>query len=170
LIFKEKKSSVKERGELKRLLDYVREGDTVVIWKLDRLARSLKDLISIVEMMKCKKVGLVSLTDHIDTTSSYGQLFLHIIGAFAEFERDLIVERTKNGMAAAVAKGKVLGRPKGLSDTARSTARAAATLYQAGMKMRNICETLNISTGTLYRYLRAENVALCGNPGRPRKA
>lgn len=169
VIYKEKRSSVKEREELNRLLEYVRDGDTVVIWKLDRLARSLKHLIEIVELLKSKKVGLVSITDRIDTGSTYGKLFLHIIGSFAEFERDLIVERTRNGLEAAVAAGKKLGRPCGLSETAKQTATAARTLYDSGMDVRRICNTLNISTGTLYRYLRNEEAALGRKPGRPRK-
>ena len=106
----------------------LRDEDTVVIWKLDRLARSLKDLINLVNEIQEKGAALQSLNDHIDTTTSHGKLTFHLFAALAEFERDLISERTK-GLSAARARGRMGGRPKGLSPKAEHTAIIAEQLY-----------------------------------------
>lgn len=115
-LFVEKASGAsRDRPELKGALDYVREGDTLVVWKLDRLARSLKQLIETVAMLEARGIGLRSLTESIDTTTAGGRLIFHIFGALAEFERTVIRERTKAGLTAARARGRVGGRPPKLS-------------------------------------------------------
>lgn len=162
--FIDKLSAVKERPELENLLEFVRSGDTVVVWKLDRIARSLKHLISIVERLKEKGVNFISVTELIDTTTPLGQFFLHITGAFAELDRNLIIERTNAGLKAARDRGRVGGRKKGLSDEARKKAKAVKKLYENSdgtMTVQDMCDTLGIgSKATLYRYLRAENVKI----------
>ena len=165
-IYMEKQSAVKYRPELDNLLDYVRAGDTVVVWKLDRIARSLKHLIDIVELLKTKDVNFVSITESIDTTTSLGKFFLQINGSFAELERNLIIERTKAGLQAAREKGNIGGRKPGLSPEAIKKAKAAKKLYldsDSNYTVDEICTTLNIgSKATLYRYLKYLNVSLKG--------
>lgn len=165
-IYMEKQSAVKYRPELDNLLDYVRAGDTVVVWKLDRIARSLKHLIDIVEKLKAKDVNFVSITESIDTTTSLGKFFLQINGSFAELERNLIIERTKAGLQAAREKGNIGGRKPGLSPEAIKKAKAAKKLYldsDSNYTVDEICTTLNIgSKATLYRYLKYLNVSLKG--------
>ncbi|NCF66979.1 MAG: recombinase family protein [Chloroflexi bacterium] len=165
-IYKEKiTGSKKERPQLNELLEQLREGDVVVIWKLDRLARSLKDLVSLVNEIQEKGGALHSLNDQIDTTTPHGKFTFHIFAALAEFERDIIRERTKAGLAAARARGRKGGRPKGLSKKAQHTAIIAEKLYQEReLTVKEICEQLSISKGTLYNYLRYRGV----NIGAPR--
>jgi DNA invertase Pin-like site-specific DNA recombinase len=117
-IFQEKfTGTLKERPELSQCLRMLRQGDVLIVWKLDRLARSLKDLVEIVQDLQDRGIGFKSLTESIDTTSSGGRLVFHIFGALAEFERDLIRERTIAGLQAARARGRKGGRKPTLSDT-----------------------------------------------------
>lgn len=167
-VYKEKKSSVSERPELEKMLKYLRPGDQVVVWKIDRLARSLKHLILLIEDFKKKKIEFMCLTNNIDTTTPMGLCFLSIVGAFAELERNLIIERTKAGLAAAREKGVKLGRRPGLTENQQVIKKAACDLYRKGMTTNDICKSLKLSTATLYRYLRAGNMAMRGNPGRPK--
>ena len=158
--------STKERPELQKMLEQLREGDVVVIWKLDRLARSLKDLVGLVNEIQEKGGALHSLNDQIDTTTPHGKFTFHIFAALAEFERDIIRERTKAGLAAARARGRKGGRPKGLSKKAQHTAIIAEQFYREGkLTVKEICEQLSISKGTFYNYLRHRGV----NVGAPRK-
>lgn len=137
------------------MLAQLRMGDVVVIWKLDRLARSLKDLVTLVNQMHEKGAELNSLNDHIDTNSPHGKFTFHLFPAMAEFERDIISERTKAGLAAARARGRKGGRPKGLSKKAQHTAIIAEKLYQEGkLSIKEVCHQLSISRGTFYNYLR----------------
>ena len=161
-IYKEKiTGSTRERLELQKLLDQLREGDVVVIWKLDRLARSLKDLVNLVNEIQEKGGALHSLNDQIDTTTPHGKFTFHVFAALAEFERDIIRERTKAGLVAARARGRVGGRPTGLSKKAQHKAIIAARLYQEReLTVKEICEQLSISRGTLYNYLRFRGVAI----------
>lgn len=115
VIFSEKTSSVGKRPQLQILLKTLVRGDVLVVYKLDRLARSLTDLLRIIETLQATEIGLKSLTEPIDTTSPVGRLMLQIVGAFAEFERNLIRERSIAGQRAAVARGAVVGRPSLLS-------------------------------------------------------
>ena len=147
------------RPELDKLLANVRPGDAVVIWKLDRLGRSLKHLVELVGELAERKVGLQSLNDPIDTTHAQGRLVFNLFASLAEFERELIRERTQAGLSAARARGRIGGRPKGLPAKAEATAMAAETLYREGrLSVSAIGEKLHISKSTLYRYLRHRGV------------
>ncbi len=161
-IFADKISGAKfNRPELNLLKAQLRSGDIVVIDKLDRLGRSLKDLISIVSEFESDGVSFISLQDNIDTTTASGKLIFHIFASLAEFERSLISERTKAGLTAARARGRLGGRPKGLSEEAKKTAMAAETLYRTKQhSVSEICGQLGISKPTLYNYLRSRNVQI----------
>ena len=162
IIFKETVSGAKkERPQLKKLLEQIRKGDVVVVYKLDRLGRSLKHLLEIVEILNSKNVALQSLHDNIDTTTPQGRLFFNISASFAEFEKDLIRERTKAGLEAARERGKKGGRRKGLSKEAQQKAIIAENYYNEGIKSVNeIAADLKISKMTMYKYLRERNVEI----------
>ncbi|WP_228444954.1 recombinase family protein [Chryseobacterium echinoideorum] len=162
MIFKETVSgATKERPQLKKLLEQIRKGDVVVVYKLDRLGRSLKHLLEIVEILNSKNVALQSLHDNIDTTTPQGRLFFNISASFAEFEKDLIRERTKAGLEAARERGKKGGRRKGLSKEAQQKAIIAENYYNEGIKSVNeIAADLKISKMTMYKYLRERNVEI----------
>ena len=170
-IFRETASGAKaERPELARLLEQVREGDVVVVWKLDRLGRSLGHLVAFVGELMERGVGLVSLRDPVDTTSAQGRLVFNLFASLAEFERDLIRERTRAGLEAARARGRKGGRPRGLSEAARKKAVVAEALYRAGeLPVKEIARTLDISKATLYKYLRHRGVEV-GAARRRRRA
>jgi DNA invertase Pin-like site-specific DNA recombinase len=141
-----------ERPGLAEVLDFCRPGDTLVVWRLDRLGRSLTNLIELLNLLSEKGIGFRSLSEQIDTTTSGGKLIFHIFGALAEFERELIRERTRAGLAAARARGRQGGRPKKL-DSERKIKMAQA-LYDAGThSIDDICQTLGISRATLYRHI-----------------
>lgn len=136
-IFQEKISGAKsERPVLSSLLEQMRAGDVLVIWKLDRLGRSLRHLVDLVSTLMEKDVGLKSLKDPIDTTSSQGRLVFNIFASLAEFERDLIIERTQAGLNAARARGRKGGRPKGLSAAAKKKGRRRRGSLQGGSAER----------------------------------
>jgi DNA invertase Pin-like site-specific DNA recombinase len=141
-----------ERPGLTEALSYVRAGDTLVVWKLDRLGRSLQHLIATITHLHNRGVGFRSLTENIDTTTSGGKLIFHIFGALAEFERDIIRERTTAGLAAARARGRNGGRPKLLSP--RQLAHAQALYNDKTNSIADICKTLGISRATLYRSIQ----------------
>jgi len=141
-----------ERKGLMEALAYVRTGDTLVVWKLDRLGRSLKDLIARITELQNRQIGFKSLTEQIDTTTSGGKLIFHIFGALAEFERDIIRERTNAGLAAARVRGKLGGRPPALSPEKIKLARK---LYaDKSTSVAEICKMLGISRHTLRRYVK----------------
>lgn len=141
-----------ERKGLLEAMAFAREGDCIVIWKLDRLSRSLRHLIDTVNQLKERKVGLRVLTQNLDTTTPSGTLVFHIFGALAEFERLLIKERTNAGLASARARGRVGGRPKAMDEKKIQIARS---LHADGRtNISEICETLNVSKATLYRCLK----------------
>lgn len=144
----------RERPELQKMLTQIREGDIVVVWKLDRLGRSVADLIHLVNEIQGKGAGFISLQDNIDTTTPHGKLTFHIFAAFAEFEREIIRERTNAGLASARARGRKGGRPPGLSKDAQVKAAAAVSLYKQKRPVAEICSTLSISKKTFYKYLR----------------
>ncbi len=150
-----------ERPELNQMIDNLRPDDVLVIWKLDRLGRSLNHLISLVNDLIEKKIGLQSLNDPIDTTTPQGRLSFNLFASLAEFERDLIRERTNAGLSAARARGRMGGRPKGLPKKAEATACAAETLYKEGvLTVDEISAKLGIAKSTLYSYLRHRGVTL----------
>ena len=159
-IFLEKASGKNlDRPELNKLLDSLREKDVLVVYKLDRLARSLKDLIDLVSLLDSRKVDFVSVSDGIDTSTAVGKLMFHLVGAFAEFERDIISERTKLGLASARSRGRTGGKPKGISAAAQKKAVRAKELYdERKLSIEEICKVLEIaSKTTLYKYLSFEN-------------
>lgn len=154
-IYKDKVSGAKaDRPELNLLLQHVRPGDVVVIWKLDRLGRSLSHLISTVSEFEKRGVGFKSLQDNFDSTTPTGKLTFHMIGAFAEFERDLGRSRTLAGLASARARGRVGGRPSGLSPEQNRRAEIVVRLYKAGDSIASIQRDMQISSQTVYRWLR----------------
>jgi DNA invertase Pin-like site-specific DNA recombinase len=139
-----------ERKGLDEALSFLRTGDTLVVWRLDRLGRSLPHLISTMTDLEERGIGFKSLTENIDTTTSGGKLIFHIFGALAEFERNLIRERTAAGLTAARARGRKGGRPKALTGKQLSIAQ---DLYEKRHPITEICRTLKISKATLYRYI-----------------
>src|SRR5512133_876414 len=151
-IFTDTASGAKqERVGLDEALRYVRKGDTLVVWRLDRLGRSLPHLIETITGLENRGIGFKSLTELVDTTTSGGKLVFHIFGALAEFERDIIRERTQAGLTAARARGRKGGRPKALTP---KKAQQALTLYNDKTNtIDDICRTLNVSRATLYRYI-----------------
>ncbi len=153
-IFEDQLSGAKaERPGLHQALQYARAGDTIVVWRLDRLSRSLKDLIEMVTLLESKAIGLKSLQEAIDTSSSSGKLIFHIFGALAEFERNLIRERTQAGLQAARARGRKGGRPKSLNKDKQAL---AVKLYdEKKHTVDQICEMMGISKPTLYKYIEA---------------
>ena len=163
-IFQEKASGVKsERPELLAMQQILRKGDVIYIYKLDRLGRSLKHLLELTSDFEKQGVGLVSLNDHIDTTTAQGRLIFNIFASLSEFERDLIRERTKSGLEAARARGRKGGRSRGLSKEAERTAMLAQTLYnERKLGVDAIAKELLISKMTLYKYLRHRGVKING--------
>jgi DNA invertase Pin-like site-specific DNA recombinase len=159
-IYQEKVSGASaDRPELDKLLSHLRAGDTVYIYKLDRLGRSLKHLLQVVGDLQQRGVGLVSPTDAINTTSAQGRLIFNLFASLAEFERELIRERTHAGLASA--RGRVGGRQRGLSEQAERTAIIAETLYrEQQLGVNEIAQRLHISKVTLYKYLRHRNVVI----------
>jgi DNA invertase Pin-like site-specific DNA recombinase len=148
-----------ERPVLDNVLSQLRPGDVLVVWKLDRLGRSLKHLVSLVHWLMEHNIGLRSLNDPVDTTHSQGRLIFNIFASLAEFERDIIRERTKAGLSAARARGRTGGRPRGIPKANEATAYAAETLYREGkLSVNQIAKKLHICKSTLYKYLRHRNV------------
>lgn len=160
-VFQDVASGVKsERAGLAEAVEFARAGDTLVVWKLDRLGRSLKHLIETVNQLHERGVGFASLQENIDTTTSGGKLIFHVFGALAEFERELIRERTQAGLKAARARGRKGGRKEKL--TPKQVEQAKAMVSDPNISISSICETLKISKPTLYRYVPA--------PAKQRKA
>lgn len=151
-LFEEKASGAqRDRPQLIATLGYMRSGDTLVVWKLDRLARSMRQLIDTVEDLHSREIGFRSLTEAIDTTTAGGKLIFHIFGALAEFERSVIRERTQAGLNAARARGKFGGRPPALTDQAILMAKAM--LRDPGITVEDVARQLNVSPATLYRHI-----------------
>jgi DNA invertase Pin-like site-specific DNA recombinase len=145
-----------DRPGLDHALHFIRPGDTLVVWRLDRLGRSLRHLIETITTLHDRQIGFKSITENIDTTTSGGKLIFHIFGALAEFERDIIKERTQAGLQAARARGRTGGRPKKLT-TNQKIAMAQALYSDTANRIDDICHTLKISRATLYRYIKAGN-------------
>lgn len=152
-LFQEKASGVRaDRHQLLALLDFVREGDTVIVTKLDRIARSTKDLLQIIDRLEEKAVRFQVLNINLDTATPTGKLMLTMLGAIATFEREMMLERQAEGMARAKAEGRIKGRPA----TARSQATKVVELAEKGLKRTQIAESCKISLASVYRVL-AEN-------------
>lgn len=162
-IFEETASGAqRDRPQLAAALEYMRKGDTLVVWKLDRLARSLKQLIETVERLDEAGVGFKSITESIDTTTPGGRLIFHIFGALAEFERSMIRERTMAGLAAARSKGRIGGRPKALSDG--DLAMASTLLANDRITVKQIANRLGVSPATLYRHIPGGRSSIRAEP------
>jgi DNA invertase Pin-like site-specific DNA recombinase len=152
-IFTDQVSGTKtERKGLSEALSHLRAGDTLVVWRLDRLGRSLRHLIDTITELNNRGVGFKSLQENIDTTTSGGKLVFHIFGALAEFEREIIRERTQAGLVSARSRGKVGGRPKTLSVKEVQILRNMAA--DKSLTVSDICKTLGIGRTTFYRYVK----------------
>lgn len=148
------------RPELTKCLKALTAGDTLTVWKLDRLGRSLRDLISLLDELKARGVAFRSLTEAIDTTTPAGRFFFHVMASLAQMERELIVERTPAGLAAARQRGRVGGRRRRMTPSKVELARA---LLAGGMPPREVAHHLGVSAPTLYRWLPA-GARDAGNP------
>jgi DNA invertase Pin-like site-specific DNA recombinase len=142
--------ALRDRKELAAALDYMRSGDILVIAKLDRLGRSLSHLIETVALLEARGIGLRSLGEGIDTTTAAGRLLLHVLGAIAEFERALIIERTRAGLAAAKARGRTGGRPPALSPEKIAAVKA---LIDSGHSVQAAADAVGVARSTVYRSL-----------------
>jgi DNA invertase Pin-like site-specific DNA recombinase len=148
-----------ERHGLAQSISHLRQGDTLVVWKLDRLGRSLRHLIDAVNGLQAKGVGFRSLQENIDTVSPGGKLFFHVCGALAEFERDLVRERTMAGLESARRRGRLGGRPAAMDEKKKRQARALLSDHTTSIA--EVCATLGISRATLYRHLPAGSLRQC---------
>jgi DNA invertase Pin-like site-specific DNA recombinase len=158
-IFEEAASGAqRDRPQLMAALDYLRPGDTLTVWKLDRLARSLKQLIETVEELERRKIGFRSLTEAIDTTMPGGRLIFQIFGALAKFERGLIRERTRAGLESARAKGRLSGRPRKL--TTKDIEAAKVLLSGTDLSVEEVARRIGTSPATLYRYMPAARASV----------
>ncbi len=153
-VFEETASgAIRDRPQLAAVLDYMRAGDTLVVWRLDRLARSVRQLIDTIELLEKREIGLRSLTESIDTTTPGGRLVFHIFAALAEFERGIIRERTTAGLVAARAQGRIGGRPPALK--ASDIAVAKAMLSTPEVSVKEVARRLGVSVSTLYKHIPA---------------
>ncbi len=153
-IFTDKLSgATAQRKGLEDALAYLRPGDTFVVWKLDRAGRSLAHLMELLKNLQQREISFISLTEQIDTTTPSGKLIFHLMAALAEFERDLIRERTNAGLAAARARGNVGGRPRKLQSNAK-VALARQLFASKEHSIPELCSALGISRATLYRYVK----------------
>lgn len=148
----------RDRPELAKALDYLREGDTLVVWKLDRLGRSLRQLLDTVESLNQRGIEFRSITEKMETGSPGGRLIFHVFGALAEWERSIIRERTLAGLKAAKDAGKVGGRPRALTDG--DIAAAKALLADPAITVKDVAARLKVSLPTLYRYLPSARSAV----------
>ncbi|WP_086513081.1 recombinase family protein [Citrobacter amalonaticus] len=154
LIFEDKMSGKStERPGLKRALRRLSEGDTLVVWKLDRLGRSMRHLVMLIEELRQRGVSFKSLTDSIDTSTSMGRFFFHVMSALAEMERELIVERTRAGLAAAREKGRIGGRKRIMTTDIIGRAR---NMFANGATLRQVALILEVSEKTVYKYIPAD--------------
>ncbi|GGD47534.1 resolvase [Malaciobacter pacificus] len=153
-IFSDKTSGSKDkRVGLDETLEFLKEGDTLVVWKLDRLGRSLAHLINVISSLKQRNISFVSITEGMDTTTASGELFFHIFGALAQFERSLIQERVKAGLESAKKRGKIGGRPRAISDEKLEIIKKA---LDDGMSKAAACRTFNVKRSTLIDSLNRE--------------
>lgn len=161
-IFTDKISSAKVKREgLESALEYVRSGDMLVVWKLDRLCRNIYELMQVSKSLEERGIELQSLTESIDTSTPTGRMYFTILGAVAQMEREQIQERVRAGLAAAKLRGKKGGRPKALTSTKKS---AALEMLKNGMDYNSVAEVVGVTTKTLYRHLPATKVNLLTLP------
>ena len=141
-----------DRPGLNDAINYCREGDTLVVWKLDRMGRSMSHLIETIKQLEGIGIGFRSITENIDTTSAGGKLIFHLFGALAEFERDLIRERVQAGLKSARARGRKGGRPPVPEET---KAMAQALMKGKTLSVKQICDQLGIARSTFYKYAKS---------------
>lgn len=155
-LFTEKQSgkNIKDRPELQKMLEQLRKGDTVLIYKVDRLGRSAKDLITLGEIFKEKEIKFISIHDKIDTSTSMGSFFYNLIALFAQLERENISERTKSGLEAARKRGKKPGRKKGMTKEMQTTCKNIYDLYMCNptQSVEALCKRFSINKSSYYRY------------------
>lgn len=152
-IYKDIASGAKtDRKGLEDALNYARPGDTLVVWKLDRLGRSLSHLIETTRILESRGIGFRSIQESLDTNTPGGKLIFHMFGALAEFERDLIRERTQAGLKAARARGRVGGRPKAMDE--KKIRQAKTLMADPNNSIADICQTLKVKRSTLYKYAK----------------
>ncbi|HDT1604997.1 recombinase family protein [Enterobacter hormaechei] len=157
LIFEDKMSGkTSDRPGLKKVLRTLSEGDTLVVWKLDRLGRSMRHLVTLIEDLRGRGINFRSLTDSIDTSTPMGRFFFHVMGALAEMERELIVERTRAGLAAARQQGRIGGRRPKLTEQQWAQ---AGRLLDAGESRKRVALIFDVGISTLYRKFPASAVA-----------
>ncbi len=156
-IFEDKSSGkTANRPGLKRALKHLKAGDTLVVWKLDRLGRSVKNLVTLISELHERGIHFQSLTDSIDTSTAMGRFFFHVMSALAEMERELIVERTNAGLAAARQQGRIGGRPVVFTEENRQQ---ATRLLNKGHTRKQLSIIYNVSLSTIYKYLPVGKVA-----------
>lgn len=152
-IFEEKVGGTKaDRPELTRTLDTLRRGDTLIVWKLDRLGRSMKQLVDLINTLHEKDIHFRSVTDSIDTSTSSGRFFFHVMASLAEMERELLIERTRAGLEVARKLGRKGGRKRKMTE---NKIKSAKHLLNSGMPPRDVAKSLGVSVPTLYRWLPA---------------
>lgn len=162
-IYQDQISGIKtNRPGLSTALEVLRKNDTLVVWKLDRLGRTVKGLIDLVNQLQQKEIHFKSITDNVDTSTPAGRFFFHIMASLAQMERELMAERTKAGLAAAKAKGRVGGRKRKMT---QSKIESAKQLLSSGSLPRDVAQNLGISVPTLYRWVPASglNTLLSGS-------
>ena len=155
-IYQDKISTARNnnRPGLQQAIDVLRKGDTFVVWKLDRLGRSVKGLIDFITQLQNNNINFKSLTDNVDTSTASGRFFFHMMASLAQMERELIAERTKAGLAAAKAQGRLGGRKRKMT---ASKIDAAKKLFASGSSPKDIARNLDVSIPTLYRWLPASD-------------
>lgn len=161
-IYSEKRSGTKNnRPELRACLKYLRPGDTLVVYKLDRIGRTLIYIVSLINELKSKDIHFLSIKDNISTEGSTGKLVTHILASLAEFERDLIIERTQEGRRIAKEKGVRFGKKSQYNKDSEEKIKECITMYKAGVPIRSIMRILKIgSMQTVYRFLRNNGIEL----------
>lgn len=159
-IFTEKISTRKTLKEFSVMVERFVPGDVLIVYSITRMNRTLKELIQIWEMLKQKEIEFISLQDNIDTGKPHGKLMFHLISVFAEMERDQISERTKDGLKAARARGRIGGRPTGLSEEAKMKAIYVKKLFTEKHTIQSIIKKTNLSRGTVYKYIKQPEVGL----------
>lgn len=172
-IFEEKVSAVKKRTEFEKLFSTLRKGDTIVVWRTDRLGRTAWEMIKLMVDLSDMGVNFVSTTEGIDTSTTMGKLWFQLNAVLAENERTVLIERTRAGLEAARLRNRIGGRKAGLSPSAIKTAKAAKELYMKEdnkMSSQEIADVLNISKSTLYRYLKFEKVVVNKYKYEPKKS
>ena len=156
-VFQEQVSSVQKRGELDRALKFVRKGDTLVVTKLDRLARSIPDLVKIIDQLEARGAQLRVLAMNLDTNTPTGRLLINLVGSVAQFEREIMLERQREGVAKAKAEGKYKGR----APTARAKSKEVIEMFRAGGKPADIAKKAGMGRASVYRILKSAASGTC---------